>query len=75
MLALNNTDFCFRKEDDNILLAYDVIHNKMYFLRGNTRIFIEELMHGKKTCNLDDKYINYLIEKGIIIGGNNNEAQ
>ncbi len=74
MLALNNKDFRFRKEDDNTLLAYDVIHNKMFFLKGNTKIFIEELMNGKNTSKLDDKYINYLIENGIITGGDINET-
>ena len=74
MLALNNIDFRFRKEDDDTILAYDVIRNNMYFLKGNTGKYIENLMNNQKPTHLEDKYIKYLIEKKIIIEGDVNET-
>ncbi len=72
MLELNRNDFRYREEDENTILAYQVIFHKMYFLKGNTKKYIEEKLKGND-IDLDKKYIDYLKEERILLGGKKNE--
>lgn len=73
MLALNAKDFRFRIEDENILLAYDVIKNNMYFFKGKTKQYLENLINKETPILLDEKYINFLLKNNVLIKGENNE--
>lgn len=68
MEKLNKLEYKFRDELDNKLLAYNVITSNMYFLSGNTKKFIQNMIDNKRQdVNLEDKYIEYLKNKRIII--------
>ena len=47
MLEINKKDFRYRNENDTTILAYQVIYHKMYFLKGNTKKYIEAKLKGK----------------------------
>ena len=66
MLEINKKDFRYRNENDTTILAYQVIYHKMYFLKGNTKKYIEAKLKGKD-YSLDQKYIDYLLGEGILI--------
>lgn len=67
MLEINKTDFRYRIEKDEKLLAYNVITAKMYFFTGNTKEYLLNKLYDKNNnIELEDKYINFLIENNII---------
>ena len=66
---INNIDYKFRVEDDETLLAFNIITSEMYFLRGNTKEFLIKLINGEKyKGKIDGKNIKFLKEKSLIIG-------
>ena len=66
-MEINKTDFRYRIEKDDKLLAYNVITAKMYFFTGNTKEYLLNKLYDKNNnIELEDKYINYLIENNII---------
>lgn len=66
-MEINKTDFRYRIEKDDKLLAYNVITAKMYFFTGNTKEYLFNKLYDKNNnIELEDKYINYLIENNII---------
>lgn len=72
MLEINRIDFRYRLENENVLLAYQVINHRMYFFKGNTKKYIENKLKEKES-SLDKKYIDYLLNEGILIGGKKGE--
>ena len=60
-MEINRTDFRYRIEKDEKLLAYDVITAKMYFFTGNTKEY-----NKNNNIELEKKYINYLLENNIL---------
>lgn len=68
MLEINKVDYRYRLENDEYLLAYNVITNKMYFFKGNTKKYLESMLYNKSPINLESKYINYLINNNILKG-------
>ncbi len=69
MLEINQKDFRFRRENDDILLGYNVITNKMFFFKGNTKKYIEAKLNHEDTIFLEDKYMKYLLNNKILIEG------
>lgn len=66
-MEINKTDFRYRIEKDEKLLAYNVITAKMYFFTGNTKEYLLNKLYDKNNnIELEEKYINYLIENNII---------
>ena len=45
---INNTDYRFRQEGENTLLAFNVITSEMFFLKGNSRDYITALLNNQK---------------------------
>lgn len=72
MLEINKRDYRYRIENEQFLLAYNVITNKMYFFKGNTKQYIESKLYGAESVELEKKYIDYLISNSILIGDDNN---
>lgn len=69
MELINNNDYRFRQEGENILLAFNVVTSEMFFLRGNTKEYIISLLNGQKyNKKIDNKNIEFLKNKKIIIG-------
>lgn len=67
MLEINKTAFRYRIEKDEKLLTYNVITAKMYFFTGNTKEYLLNKLYDKNNnIELEEKYINYLIENNII---------
>ena len=73
MLALNTKDFRFRVENEDILLAYDVIKNNMYFFKGKTKEYLEKMINKQEPILLDKKYVSYLVKNNVLIEGDNFE--
>ena len=66
-MEINRTDFRYRIEKDEKLLAYDVITAKMYFFTGNTKEYLLNKLYNKNNnIELEKKYINYLLENNIL---------
>lgn len=66
-MEINKTDFRYRIEKDEKLLAYNVITAKMYFFTGNTKAYLlNKLYDETNNVELEEKYINYLLENNII---------
>lgn len=66
-MEINKTDFRYRIEKDEKLLAYNVITAKMYFFTGNTKEYLLNKLYDKNNnIELEEKYISYLIENNII---------
>ena len=66
-MEINKTDFRYRIEKDEKLLAYDVITAKMYFFTGNTKEYLLNKLYDKNNdIELEEKYIDYLLENNIL---------
>lgn len=66
---INNLDYRFRKEEENILLAFNVITSEMLFLKGNSKDYITALLNNQKyNGEINDKNIEILKNKKIILG-------
>lgn len=66
-MEINKTAFRYRIEKDEKLLTYNVITAKMYFFTGNTKEYLLNKLYDKNNnIELEEKYINYLIENNII---------
>lgn len=66
-MEINKTDFRYRIEKDEKLLAYNVITAKMYFFTGNTKEYLLNKLYDKNNnIELEEKYINYLMKNNII---------
>ena len=66
---INNTDYKFRQEGENTLLAFNVITSEMLFLHGNSKDYISALLNNEKYNGvLSNKNIEILKNKKIIIG-------
>lgn len=67
---INNTDYRFRQEGENTLLAFNVITSEMFFLKGNSRDYITALLNNQKyNGKINIRNIEFLKTKKIIIGG------
>lgn len=67
MLEINKTDFRYRIEENEKLLAYNVVTAKMYFFTGNTKEYLLNKLYDKESnIELEEKYINYLLENSIL---------
>ena len=65
---INNTDYKFRQEGENTLLAFNVITSEMFFLKGNSRDYINALLNNKKYIGkIDNRNVEFLKNKRIII--------
>ncbi len=65
---INNIDYRFRIEDDNTLLAFNVITFEMTFLKGLTKDYIIKLLNNEVyNGTISDKNIKILKNKKIII--------
>ena len=65
-----NIDYRFRKEGENILLAFNVITSEMFFLKGNSKDYVTALLNNQKyNGKINDKNIEILKNKKIILGG------
>lgn len=66
-MEINKTDFRYRIEKDEKLLAYNVITAKMYFFVGNTKEYLlNKLYNRRNDIELEEKYIAYLLENNIL---------
>lgn len=66
-MEINRTNFRYRIEKDEKLLAYNVITAKMYFFIGNTKEYLLNKLYDKKNdIELEEKYINYLLENNVL---------
>ena len=67
---VNNIDYRFRKEEKNILLAFNVITSEMFFLKGNSKDYVTALLNNQKyNGKISDKNVEILKNKKIILGG------
>lgn len=65
---INNIDYRYRIEDDNTLLAFNVITFEMTFLKGLTKDYIIKLLNNEEyNGTISDKNMNILKNKKIII--------
>ncbi len=66
---VNNIDYRFRKEEKNILLAFNVITSEMFFLKGNSKDYVTALLNNQKyNGKISDKNVEILKNKKIILG-------
>lgn len=66
-MEINKTDFRYRIDKDEKLLVYNVITAKMYFFTGNTKEYLLNKLYDKtNNVELEEKYINYLLESNIL---------
>ena len=63
---INNNDFRFRLEDENTLLALNVITSEMIFLRGSSKEYIMDLLNNKSPRKISENNMNILKNKKII---------
>ena len=64
---INKVDYRYRIEDENTLLALNVITSEMLFLKGKTKQYIIDLLNEKNPENINEKNRRILKEKKIII--------
>ena len=74
MLALNTKDFRFRVENKDVLFAYDVVKNNMYFFKGKTKEYLEKMINKQEPILLDEKYVRYLMKNNVLVEGDNCEV-
>lgn len=64
---INDVDYRFRIEDENTLLALNIINFEMLFLKGKTKEYITDLLDGKVPEIISQKNIDILKKKKIIL--------
>ncbi len=66
-MEINKIDYRYRIDNDEKLLAYNVITAKMYFFTGNTKEYLLNKLYDKTNgIKIEEKYINYLLENNIL---------
>lgn len=66
---INDMEYRFREESENVLLAFNVITSEIFFLKGNSKDYVTALLNKKKyNGNINNKNIETLKNKRIILG-------
>lgn len=68
-VIFNYQMYKFRMEDDDRMLLYQPRTGKMFFVKGNTRKMLYQIIketNGVKV-NTDNKYISYFLTQNILL--------
>ena len=68
-VILNIELYKFREEKNNQFLAFNVYNANMYLFKGNIKNVLYSLYSGQqiKKCDIEKKYLDFLVEKKIIV--------